>query len=157
MQRGILAAVCGLVLGIYAYTARSGYFVSGSFDSADAYYNLLVQGFRAGQLNLKTDVPPGLAQLADPYDPVAHAPYPVLDMSYYKGKLYLYFGVTPAVLLFWPYVALTGHYLLQKDAAVIFCLVGFLVSVGLLHALWRRYFAGVSVAVWLPARSRSAW
>jgi tetratricopeptide (TPR) repeat protein len=147
MQRGILAAVCGLVLGIYAYTARSGYFVSGSFDSADAYYNLLVQGFRAGQLNLKTDVPPGLAQLADPYDPVAHAPYPVLDMSYYKGKLYLYFGVTPAVLLFWPYVALTGHYLLQKDAAVIFCLVGFLVSVGLLHALWRRYFAGVSVAV----------
>jgi tetratricopeptide (TPR) repeat protein len=147
MQRGILAAVCGLVLGVYAYTAHSGYFVSGSLEPADAYYNLLVQGFRAGQLNLKTDVPPGLAQLADPYDPVAHAPYPVLDISYYRGKLYLYFGVTPAVVLFWPYVALTGHYLSQKDAAVIFCLVGFLVSAGLLWAVWRRYFAEVSVAV----------
>jgi tetratricopeptide (TPR) repeat protein len=114
----------------------------------DDHYNLLVQGFRAGQLNLKKEVPPGLAQLADPYDPSAHASYrEVGDMSYYKGKLYLYFGVTPAVVLFWPYVALTGHYLSQKDAAVIFCLVGFLVSAGLLWALWRRYFAEVNVAV----------
>jgi len=32
-------------------------------------------------------------------------------------------------------VALTGHYLPQKDAGVIFCVVGFLVSVGLLCAL----------------------
>ena len=106
-----------------------------------------MQGFRAGQLNLKTDVPPGLAQLADPYEPEAHSPYPVSDMSYYKGKLYLYFGVTPAMLLFWPYVTLTGHYLLQKNAAVIFCAVGFLTTVGLLWAFWRRYFAEVSVAV----------
>jgi tetratricopeptide (TPR) repeat protein len=147
MQRGILAAVCALVIGVYAYTARSGYVASSSLNAADDYYNLLVQGFRAGQLNLKTPVPPRLAQLADPYDPSAHAQYGVLDMSYYKGKLYLYYGVTPAVMLFWPYVALTGHYLSQKDAAVIFCLVGFLVSTGLLWALWRRYFAEVGVAV----------
>jgi len=50
-------------------------------------------------------------------------------------------------VLFWPYVALTGHYLLQKDAVVIFCVVGFLVSVGLVWAMWRRYFAEVNVAV----------
>ena len=142
-----LAAVCALVLGVYVYTAHSGHFVSQSLNTADEYYNLLVQGFRAGQLNLKLNVPPGFAQLADPYDPAAHAPYPVLDMSYYKGKFYLYFGATPALLLFWPYVALTGHYLPQKDAAVIFCFVGFLVSLGLLCSLWRRYFSEVRVAV----------
>jgi tetratricopeptide (TPR) repeat protein len=147
MQHGILGAVCALVIGVYAYTVHSGYFLPSTLNPADDYYNLLVQGFRAGQLNLKTDVPPGLAQLADPYDPAAHSPYPVLDMSYYKGKLYLYFGVMPALVLFWPYVALTGRYLPQKDAAVIFSLVGFLVSVDLLCALWRRYFAEVSVAV----------
>jgi tetratricopeptide (TPR) repeat protein len=145
-QRGILGAVCALVVGIYAYMAHSGFVVSTGLNAADNYYNLLVQGFRAGQLNLKVDVPPGLAQLADPYDPVAHAPYPLADMSYYKGKLYLYFGVMPALVLFWPYVALTGHYLLQRDAAVIFCLIGFLTSAGLLCALWRRYFAEVSIA-----------
>jgi tetratricopeptide (TPR) repeat protein len=120
--------------------------------AADNYYNLLVEGFRAGQLSLKKEVPPGLASLADPYDPAQNgpyrlAPYWLWDMSYYKGKLYLYFGVTPAVMLFWPYAALTGHDLLQRDAVVIFCIVGFLASVGLLWALWRRYFAEVGVAV----------
>ncbi|MGD1019113.1 MAG: tetratricopeptide repeat protein [Verrucomicrobiia bacterium] len=142
-----LAAVCALVIGVYAYTAHSGLLVSTSLNTADTYYNLLVQGFRAGQLSLKKEVPPGFAQLADPYDRTANRRYGLLDLSYYKGKLYLYFGVTPAVLLFWPYAALTGHYLSQKDAGVIFCVVGFLASVGLLCALWRRYFAGVSVAV----------
>jgi len=147
MQRGILASMCALVFGIYAYTASSGYIVTRSLNPADAYYNLLVQGFRAGQLNLRTDLPPGFAQLAAPYDPSAYSRYPVLDLSYYKGKLYLYFGAVPALLLFWPYEALFGHYLVQKNAAIIFCSVGFLVSVGLLHALWRRYFSEISVAV----------
>src|SRR5271169_6233704 len=121
-------------------------------SAAETYYNLLVRGFRAGQLSLKKEVPPGLAQLPDPYDSAANAdyqsePYRMLDMSYYKGKLYLYFGVTPALILFWPYVALTGHYLLHKQAVAIFCALGFLASVGLLRALWQRYFAEVNVAV----------
>jgi tetratricopeptide (TPR) repeat protein len=69
------------------------------------------------------------------------------DLSYYKGKLYLYWGVTPALLLFWPYVALTGQYLFHRQAVAIFCTIGFLASVGLLRELWRRYFAEVSVGV----------
>ena len=68
-------------------------------------------------------------------------------MSYYKGKLYLYFGVTPALVLFWPYVTLTGHYLSDKDAVVIFFALGFLVAAGLLRAVWRRYFPEVSIWV----------
>ena len=69
------------------------------------------------------------------------------DLSYYKGKLYLYFGVTPALLLFWPWVTLTGHYLFHRYAVAIFCAVGFLAGAALLRALWRRYFPEVSVAV----------
>ena len=70
----LLALASMLVIGIYAYTAHSGFLASTSLNAADTYYNLLVQGFRAGQLNLKKEVPPGLAQLADPYDPTANAP-----------------------------------------------------------------------------------
>ena len=147
----LLGAVCALVIGVYALGAHSGYWESLGRNSADSRYNLLVQGFRAGQLSLKTDVPPGLAQLVDPYDPVANRryryDYRMHDLSYYKGKLYLYFGVTPALILLWPFAALTGHYLFQKEAVVIFCAIGFLSSVGLLYALWRRYFTEVSVAV----------
>jgi hypothetical protein len=147
-----LAVVCVLVIGVYAYLAQSGLLELLSPSAADTYYNLLVRGFRVGQLNLKKEVPPGLAQLADPYDPTANAPYRLMpnrlhDLNYYKGKLYLYHGVTPALILFWPFVALTGHYLFHREAVAIFCAIGFLASVGLLYALWRRYFADVSVEV----------
>jgi tetratricopeptide (TPR) repeat protein len=147
-----LAVVCALVIGAYAYLSQSGLLELLSPNPASTYYNLLVQGFRAGHLSLKIDVPPGLAQLADPYDPVANAPYRLMpyrlhDMSYYNRRLYLYHGVTPALILFWPFVVLTGHYLLHRQAVAIFCAIGFLASVGLLHALWRRYFAEVSIGV----------
>ncbi len=59
----------------------------------------------------------------------------------------MYFGVTPALILFWPFVALTGHYLFNRLAVTIFSAVGVTVSLGLLRALWRRYFPGVSVWV----------
>jgi tetratricopeptide (TPR) repeat protein len=152
MQRGILGAVCALVIGIYAYTAHSGVYVSGGLTAAENSYNLLVEGFRAGQLSLKKDVPVGLTQLADPYDPTQNVlyrspPYWVHDLSYYKGRLFLYWGITPALIVFWPYVALTGHYLSYAQAGVFCCAVGFLASMCLLLAIWRRYFERVSVWV----------
>ena len=147
-----LAAVCVLVIGVYAYLAQSSAWEMWSRDGADSNYNLLVQGFQARQLGLKKEVPPGFARLADPFDPVANIPYRgdpyrLNDLSYYKSRLYLYFGITPALILFWPYVAVTGHYLFHRQAVLIFCTVGFLASVGLLRALWRRYFPEVSVGV----------
>ena len=149
----ILGTICVLMIGFYAWSARPGWLGMRTWRAEDAYYNLLVRGFRAGQLDLKTEVPAGLAHLADPYDPIAHLDYllvdghPLLDLSYYHGKLYLYFGVTPALVLFWPYAALTGHYLGHKDAVVVFCAIGFLASVGLLCLVWRRYFPEVGLAV----------
>jgi tetratricopeptide (TPR) repeat protein len=112
----------------------------------DSYYNLLAQGFREGHLSLKREAPPELAQPGAALDGGLledHAwleNHGLYDLSYYKGKLYLYFGVTPALVLFWPYAALTGHYLPHKDAVVILLSAGFLAGAGLLWAVWRRYF-----------------
>ncbi len=155
MRHAVFGMVCALVIGIFAWSAEPGFLELTSPHAEDSYYNLLVQGFRAGQLNVKRETSPGLTQLANPYDPAVNGPYIwdehylSFDMSYYKGKLYLYFGVTPALVLFWPYVALTGHYLLHKDAVVIFYALGFLVAAGLLREVWRRYFPEVSV--WVAA------
>jgi tetratricopeptide (TPR) repeat protein len=149
----ILGAVCVLVIGVFAWSARSGMLEARAWRAEDTYYNLLVRALRAGQLNLMLEVPSGFAQLANPYDPVANVAYrsadghPLHDLSYYQGKLYLYFGITPVLVLFWPYTALTGHYLLHQTAALIFCSVGFLASAGVLRALGRRYFAEVGVGV----------
>src|SRR5579859_5564700 len=148
----LLVAVCALVIGIYVYMSQSGLLELLSPSAADTYYNLLVRGFQARQLSLQKEAPPGLAELANPYDPTANAPYRLMpnrlhDLSYYKGRLYLYFGVTPALVLFWPFAALTGQYLFHRQAVTVFCAVGFLASVGLLYALWRRYFTDVSAGV----------
>jgi hypothetical protein len=118
----------------------------------DEDYNLLVEGFQRGQVSLNRAAPAGLARLADPYDPAANAryraiPYSLDDLSYYRGKLYLYFGAVPALLLFWPWAALTGDYLFQRMAVAVFCGVGFLASLGLLYGVWRRYFPEVGLAV----------
>jgi tetratricopeptide (TPR) repeat protein len=147
-----LGAVCVLAIAIYAYTAQLGKLESLMSNPADSPYNLLVQGFRDGHLCLKKEIPPGFTQLADPYDPSANrpyrsVPYRLSDLSYYKSKLYLYWGITPAIMLFWPYVVLTGHYLADRQAVTIFCAIGILAGLGLLRALWRRYFAEVSVGV----------
>ena len=152
MERGIPALVCLLVIAGYASAARLGGEKWSTLNAANQGYNLLVQGFRAGQLSLKKEVPPGFASLADPYDPEANRPYQLLpydlrDLSYYGGKLYVYFGVTPVLVLFWPWMAVTGQYVFDRQALTVFCGVGFLASVGLLCALWRRYFAEVSVGV----------
>jgi tetratricopeptide (TPR) repeat protein len=145
-----LCAVCALVLGTYGYLARSGVVKLFSPDPAETYYNLLVRGFEAGHLNLPKDVPPGLARLADPYDPDANSTYRthgLHDLSYFRGKLYLYFGATPALVLFWPVSALTGRYLWNGEATFIFCAAAFLIGAGLLFALRRKHFPEVGDGV----------
>jgi tetratricopeptide (TPR) repeat protein len=147
--------VCAFVVGWYAWMGVVCVTEMGVYAPATSHYNLLVEGFQHGHLSLNKSPPPELGQLADPYDPVANSryrlpfgqPYGLHDMSYYKGKLYLYFGVTPALLLFWPWAALTGHYLLQRYAVAIFCAVAFLAGAAMVRALWRRYFPEVGRGV----------
>ena len=151
----VFVGVCAFVVGWYAWMGVVCVTEMGVFAPATSHYNLLVEGFQHGQLNLHKTPPPELGQLADPYDPVANhryrlpfgQPYGLHDLSYYKGKLYLYFGVTPALLLFWPWTALTGYYLFQRYAVAIFCAVGFLAGAAILRALGRRYFPEVGGAV----------
>lgn len=148
----VLAATGVLVIGTLVWILRIGGAGLGTTPAAQQYYNLLVDGFRSGHLSLKQAVPPGLERLRDPYDPVTNARYryghpQLFDMSYYHGRLYLYFGVTPALILFWPWMVLTGHALSHAAAVLIFCAAGFVTATGLLVAVWRRYFPEVRVAV----------
>jgi tetratricopeptide (TPR) repeat protein len=149
----LFGAVCALIIGIYAWSGQPGTLESVSPRASDSYYNLLVEGFRAGQLSVNRPAPPSLAQLPDPYDTTANTTLVwdmhdlCYEMSYYQGKLYLYFGPAPALVLFWPCVALTGHYLTAKSAVVIFFAIGLIIAAGLMNALWRRYFPQTSA--WL--------
>jgi len=133
----VFGVVCALVVGFYAWNASSGYMELLGLGPRDSYYNLLVRGFRDGHLNVPRELPPGVAQLDNSDWVYLHG---LSELSCYKGRMYLYYGPTPALVFFWPYVALTGHYLSHKTAVVVFLSVGFLAGAGLLCAVWRRFF-----------------
>jgi hypothetical protein len=110
-------------------------------DEGVGYYNLLTRGFLKGQLSLDVPADPFLATLHDPYDPVQRAGHGVHDATYYKGRYYLYFGVTPVVVLFAPIRLLCGLFLEEKFATLVFSLAGFFVSVAIFQEIRRRWFA----------------
>ncbi|MFZ5494451.1 MAG: hypothetical protein ACOZE5_03820 [Verrucomicrobiota bacterium] len=103
------------------------------------YYGLQTDAFLSGQLHLKIATDPRLLTLENPYAGPQGASRPH-DMSYYHGRFYLYYGVTPVLLLFLPWRLVTGTYLAEALGAVVFLYASVLLaSVWLVHAR-RRWF-----------------
>ncbi len=144
---------CALALAVFAVLAFYSWAVSpeqklfASGDGGGSYYNLLVNGFRAGHLSLQVEVPPAVLKLKNPYDPKQNAPFGMHDVSYFKGKYYLYFGAGPAVALYWPVAVISGHYLNDKQAVFLFASVGFLAGTLLVFAIRQRYAPRLGLAL----------
>lgn len=95
-----------VVLLFYIWTTTEGYFTFSDRHYYRAYYNALASAFSFGRLDLNIVVPPKLKNLKDPYNyNIKHDPElaSFYDFSYYKEKLYLYFGPTPAITVILPY------------------------------------------------------
>ena len=143
-------ALCVLLFYFDAARTRRAY----TRPAEGSYYNLLAAGFVAGHLGLDREPSPELAALADPYDPVKRAQSGandgLLDITYYKGRFYLYFGVAPELVLFLPYRLLTGHYFPQNLGIALFCALGYVASIGCFLRLRRRFFPECGTPwVWL--------
>ncbi|HTX65949.1 MAG TPA: hypothetical protein VMD31_09275 [Opitutaceae bacterium] len=138
--RLVVAIVLAALTAFYFWTVAGEERVELAGPKHD-YYNLLVHGMLKGHLYLDVPVPPELTRLADPYDPAKNAQWGMHDVSYYQGHFYLYFGVTPALLLFLPYHVLTGGSdLPQFLGNAMFCAVGLLAVAAILIDLRRTYF-----------------
>lgn len=114
------------------------------------YYNLLVAGFREGHLHMKVTPDPRLGP-GMPSEPPRAGAEILLDASYYRGKYYLYFGATPAVLLFLPWAVLVGHDLPEWFAGAILATAVLLTALGWLAMLRREFLPVVSPTYWLAA------
>jgi hypothetical protein len=78
------------------------FFVSGghwtNWPASTDFYDQQAEAFLHGQVSLLTSPDPRLAELSDPYSPAARKGIDVpLDISYYQGRYYLYWGPVPAV------------------------------------------------------------
>jgi putative flippase GtrA len=138
-------ALLGITLGGLSliYWTSMGSWTLPQFERSGGgdYYNLLVAGFRKGTLAMDVPVPEAFAKAENPWDPGKRPPGIALhDASYFNGHYYLYFGVVPAVLLFWPFHALTGFPLPFGLAAIFFLIAAYLLSLWLWLEIVRERF-----------------
>src|SRR5687767_12808729 len=103
LERLVAVAVAVALGWFYLWTMRSSGEPWRFGEEQSDYYNLLVDGYLAGQLHMKVAVPPELAQLENPYDPAKRGGLGLHDTSFYRGKYYLYFGVGPIVTVMMPF------------------------------------------------------
>jgi hypothetical protein len=134
----VLAAAALIVVAVYLGMASGNAEAYRSRPVTFNHYNLLVDGFLKGHLYM--DLAPGPGDDGT-YRERLH------DTSLYRGHYYLYFGVTPALVLFLPWKVLTGAHLAQYWAAAAFACGGYLASLALLLGLRRDFFPGLSRGV----------
>ena len=116
-----IAVILTVAAWFYFWTATSAGSPLTKGLAPDDLYNRLADGFLAGRTSFAEEAPPELARLANPYDPAQNAPYKKYhDVTYYRGRYYLYFGPTPALVLLAPWKLLTGSSLSQNVAVVVF-------------------------------------
>ena len=105
-------------------------------DAPDSYFDLLTKSIMEGRFDLGVTPSKEFLSLADPYDTETRIHGTFLnDASYYRGKYYIYFGITPVLTLFLPFYEATGIFFPGCLAAALFCFLGYLFSLLSLLAL----------------------
>ncbi|MBQ9274878.1 MAG: hypothetical protein IJ228_08700 [Succinivibrio sp.] len=102
-------------------------------------YAALLSAFLHGHLYLNYPVDPGLERLQNPYDPSQRAAAGLktyLDLAYYRGHYYLYFGLAPLILAYAPVYALTGKVPSLALAGLILALLAVLALYAALRVLF---------------------
>ncbi len=140
----LVAGICVLLTAvIYLWFSTTGLWIQWPDDSGSIYYDRLATSFLKGELALPIQPDPALLKLPDPYDPSARLNIPnldkLVDMSLYKGKVYMYWGAVPALPLVILKLVIPGTI---GDQFLVFGFsLGLLIfqSLLILH-IWRRFF-----------------
>jgi hypothetical protein len=134
----VLCVVFVVGSAFYLWTAATS--VPLALDGADAEpYNRLADAFLHLRVSVG-DAPPGLVQLADPYDPAQNLPfqtaYPIHDLALYDGQLYATWGPVPPLVLLVP-MGVFGLAPSSSLTAVVFAIAGLAFLLATLRVLLR--------------------
>lgn len=141
---GILLA--GFILAFYFWTALPPSGLWRLQPEQGDYYGLLSHGFLHGHTYMNAAPHP---DLFSPDPNVRNGAPILLDASLHDGRYYLYFGVTPVLVLLVPWRLLTGLQLPEGLAAALLGSAGFLLAVALLWQIRRRCFPESGLLPWL--------
>lgn len=117
-----------LIFSFYFFLEKSFFPPEGVFPSTENrtyylcvnYYNLIVDAIKNKKLHIATSKNYPKLEMDNIYRNYTDLFFeddkyqPLLDASYYKGKVYLYFGITPVLLFYLPFNLITGFYLTDK-------------------------------------------
>lgn len=117
-QKVVIYGVLALQMLFSAWTVNT------SYQYGESQLNRLADALLKGQVYLEEQVPESLLQLENPYDVKERSNslgsdyWKVWDYSYYNGKLYVYFGVLPVLLLYIP-AKLLYHTTLNSNQVIL--------------------------------------
>ena len=137
-----VVAALSIAIGVYVYYISAGGLPY--WPVYGTYHDEQANGFLAGHTYLPIEPPAALVHANDPYDRV-NIRYWALDLSYYRGKYYMYWGPTPALLQALGKAVLGVHRIVGDQYIGFFsvclaCLAGALI----IERMGRRLFPAVS-------------
>jgi hypothetical protein len=130
-----------LVLAFYVWLISYGLWTK--WPGITTYNDQLASSFSHGKLSLDLKPDPALLALPNPYDPNARVGLQVpTDISFYKGKFFLYFGPVPALILMIARIFVRGAI---GDQYLVFSFVAglFIIQSLLLIKIWQRFFPDI--------------
>lgn len=106
------------------------------------YYNFMTASLKKGKVSFLIEPSEKLKALDNPYDSaelnnklsLEKFDY-ILDLSFYKDKYYLYFGITPILIVYLPFNILTKYFITDSLVVLAFSILSFLVSLMILKKI----------------------
>ena len=129
LRNAALILTVVLVFCAFAMTWASMYDQTGGIstgwknESGNQITQEIVDAFRAGQVSLLDEPSKELLAMENPYDWSARKALGVSakwDHLLFEGKYYSYYGITPVLLLYLPYTAITGYYFPVAESILLF-------------------------------------
>lgn len=119
-------------------------------------YEELAHSFKEGKVYIDKEVPNTLLEMENPYDTkdrtlrLQEAGEEILwDHAYYEGKYYVYFGVVPVLLFYYPYHMITGLDLSNQTVNFILCIFTMISMLLFLKEFMKKYFKNASFILYL--------
>lgn len=147
-QKIFIIISVAFILFFYFFLAKNFFHIESFYPTSEIktyylcnnFYNLVVDALKDKKLYIGTleDYPKlNVDNVYKDFDTIFEDPKytNLFDSSYYKGKIYIYFGITPVLLFYLPFNIITSLYLTDKMVVLFLACLSFILSLLLLKKI----------------------
>ena len=149
----LVAIACALIWIVIGYMCSSSHLLFNEESKPHhQQYKELAESLEKGEVALDHIPSEGIKSAPNPYDTVylqANGIEYKADYAYYNGRYYVYFGIVPELLIYYPYHLLTGQGFPNHAAVFLFYCLFVAATFMLFWKLCESYFMNVSFVAYL--------